>query len=76
MAVQRRVVPSGGISDTTIMEALRSKDDAKNPVCNAPNGWGLTFGSVIMTLTGKPSLQITSGPPDESDYKRVDFAGK
>ena len=32
-AVQRRVVPAGVISDMAIMEALRSKDDAQNPVC-------------------------------------------
>lgn len=75
-AVQRRVAPSGTITDATIKEALRSKDDAKFPVCVAANQWGLTFGSVIMTLTGKPFLQITSGPPDESAYKRVDFSEK
>ncbi|MBK8564009.1 MAG: hypothetical protein IPN76_11870 [Saprospiraceae bacterium] len=73
-AVQRRVVPSGFITDATIMAALRSKDDDKFPVCVAANQWGLTFGSVIMTLSGKPFLQITSGPPDESEYKRVEFS--
>ncbi len=73
-AVQRRVVPGGIITDTNIKEALRSKDDAKYPVCVTPNQWGMTFGSVIMTLTGKPFLQITAGPPDESEYKRVEFS--
>jgi isopenicillin-N N-acyltransferase like protein len=73
-AVQRRVTPSGSIGDAAIKEALRSKDDAKYPVCVTPNQWGMTFGSVIMTLTGKPFLQITSGPPDESEYKRVEFS--
>ena len=75
-AVQRRVAPSGAINDATIKAALRSKDDEKYPVCVTPNQWGMTFGSVIMTLTGKPYLQITSGPPDESEYKRVDFSNK
>ena len=75
-AVQRRVKSSGNITDATIKEALRSKDDAKYPVCVTPNEWGMTFGSVIMTLTGKPFLQITSGPPDESEYKRVEFSEK
>ncbi len=75
-AVQRRVVPSGIITDTNIKEALRSKDDEKYPVCVTPNEWGMTFGSVIMTLTGKPFLQITAGPPDESEYKRVEFSEK
>ncbi len=73
-AVQRRLTPSGAITDAAIMEALRSKDDAKSPVCVTPNQWGLTFGSVIMTLTGKPFLQITAGPPDESEYVRVEFS--
>lgn len=73
-AVQRRVVASGTITDNTIKAALRSKDDGKHPVCCALNQWGLTFGSVIMTLTGKPFLQITAGPPDESEYMRVDFS--
>ena len=75
-AVQRRVVPNGAITDANIKEALRSKDDEKYPVCVTPNQWGMTFGSVIMTLSGKPFLQITSGPPDESEYKRVDFSEK
>ena len=75
-AVQRGVAPSGAISDATIKAALRSKDDEKYPVCVTPNQWGMTFGSVIMTLTGKPFLQITSGPPNESEYKRVDFSNK
>jgi isopenicillin-N N-acyltransferase like protein len=75
-AVQRHVASTGVITDANIMEALRSKDDAKYPVCVTPNQWGLTFGSVIMTLTGKPFMQITAGPPDESEYKRVEFSEK
>lgn len=75
-AVQRRVKSNGNIDDAAIMDALRSKDDAKSPVCVTPNQWGLTFGSVIMTLTGRPFLQITAGPPDESEYKRVEFSEK
>ena len=75
-AVQRRVAPSGAITDDIIKATLRSRDDKKYPVCVTPNQWGMTFGSVIMTLTGKPFLQITSGPPDESEYKRVDFSNK
>jgi hypothetical protein len=37
---------------------------------------GFTFASVIMTLTGVPYLQISSGPPDESEYKKVAFSKK
>lgn len=61
-----------------IREILRSKDDSKNPVCNAPlpqNGF-FTFGSVIMTLSGTPSLQVTAGPPDLSPYQVYYFGKK
>lgn len=60
--------------DATIKAALRAKDDPGNPVCQTFNGWGGTFGSVVMTLTGSPKLQITAGPPDESEYKEVQFS--
>lgn len=77
-AVQTRVSESSGIDDTLIKETLRSKDDEKNPVCRSVTGSGgaFTFGSVIMTLSGKPFLQITAGSPDDSEYKRVDFTNK
>lgn len=75
-AVQQRVVSNKAITDATIKETLRSKDSEKFPVCVTANQWGLTFGSVIMTLSGKPFLQITSGPPDESEYKSVYFSEK
>jgi len=77
-AVINRVANSSSINDTVIKETLRSKDDINNPVCRSFNsrGGGFTFGSVIMTLTGKPNLQITAGSPDESEYKRFDFTQK
>jgi predicted choloylglycine hydrolase len=77
-AVQTRVSERSNIDDTLIKETLRSKDDAKNPVCRSTSSGGgvFTFGSVIMTLSGKPYLQITAGSPDESEYKRVDFTNK
>jgi len=75
-ALETRMVSSPLISDDTIMETLRSKDDAKNPVCRSNNGRGFTFASVIMTMTGIPSFQITAGPPDESEYKIVNFTSK
>ncbi len=75
-SVQNRIAQSTKIEDTLIKETLRSKDDANNPVCRSANGrgGGFTFASVIMTLTGQPFMQITMGPPDESDYKKVTFS--
>jgi isopenicillin-N N-acyltransferase like protein len=75
-AVQKRVKDAANVNDVIIKEALRSKDDKNNPVCRAPKDGGFTFGSVIMTLTGVPFLQVTAGPPDESEYKRIEFISK
>ena len=72
-AVQRRVKDIPTVDDGIIKDALRSKDDKDNPVCRAPKNGGFTFGSVIMTLSGMPNLQITAGPPDESEYKKIGF---
>lgn len=73
-SVQGRMAALPGIKDADIKAALRAKDDPKHPVCRAFNQWGGTFGSVVMTLTGNPKLQITAGPPDESEYKEVRFS--
>jgi isopenicillin-N N-acyltransferase like protein len=77
-SVVKRVSDNQSIDDTLIKETLRSKDDLNNPVCRSfkSGGGGFTFGSVIMTLTGQPSLQITAGSPDESEYKKLDFTKK
>lgn len=72
-AVKKRVKENATVNDGIIKDVLRSKDDKDNPVCRAPKNGGFTFGSVIMTLTGTPNLQITAGPPDESEYKKVEF---
>ncbi|WP_250432472.1 C45 family autoproteolytic acyltransferase/hydolase [Hanstruepera flava] len=77
-ALKKRMVATPEINDNIIMDALRSKDDPDNPVCNTNNhdGRGFTFASVIMTLTGNLNFQITAGPPDESQYKSVTFSSK
>jgi hypothetical protein len=75
-AVQKRVKEAASVDDILIKETLRSKDDIDNPVCRAPKNGGFTFGSVIMTLTGVPFLQVTAGPPDESEYKKIEFLSK
>ena len=76
-SVQKRVSEATRIEDSLIKETLRSKDDAKNPVCVSLSlgRVGFTFGSVIMTLTGTPFLQVTSGSPDASEYKKMEFTG-
>jgi isopenicillin-N N-acyltransferase like protein len=63
------------ISADIIKTTLRSKDDAQNPVCRAfaKNGFAFTFSSVLFTLSGKRSIQLTNGSPDQSDYKEYFF---
>ena len=73
-ALETRMASNPEISDEIIMETLRSKDDDENPVCRSNEGRGFTFASVIMTLTGDLNMQITAGPPDESDYKVITFS--
>jgi predicted choloylglycine hydrolase len=75
-SLSKRIAENDTISDGSIKDALRSKDDVNNPVCrvNGGNGKGFTFASVVMTLTGDPYLQITAGPPSESDYLKVLFS--
>ena len=75
-SLEKRIAENESIDDKIIMESLRSKDDKNNPVCrnNTFTNRGFTFASIIMTLTGNPNLQMTVGPPDESEYQRFDFS--
>jgi len=75
-AVQKRVKDAASVDDILIKKTLRSKDDMDNPVCRSPKNGGFTFGSVIMTLTGNPFLQVTAGPPDESEYRKIEFTAR
>lgn len=63
------------ISADVIKTTLRSKDNESNPVCRAfsENGSIFTFSSVLFTLGGKRSIQLTNGSPDQSDYKEYFF---
>ena len=72
---QRLNKNTSDISMDVIKTTLRSKDDAKNPVCRAyaENGFGFTFSSVAFTLGGKRSIQLTNGSPDQSDFKEYFF---
>lgn len=75
-ALTTRVADAEAVTDDHIKDALRTKDDAKNPVCRTidPKMNGFTFASVVMTLTGEPYLEITAGPPSESEYLKVVFS--
>ncbi len=74
-ALKTRIADTDAVSDDLIKDALRSKDDANNPVCRTldPKKNGFTFASVVMALTGEPYLQITAGSPSESEYLKVVF---
>lgn len=56
--------------DGNIREALRSKDNEKYPVCITykSDEEGSTFSSIIFTLGKNPTIQITNGSPDQSEY--------
>ncbi len=77
-AVEKRMIADAAIDNEAMKEALRSKDDIRNPVCstNNYNGRGFTFASVVMTFSKQPYLEITAGPPDESEFKKVAFSKK
>ncbi|MEO5581268.1 MAG: C45 family peptidase, partial [Saprospiraceae bacterium] len=73
--LKRRAAASNDKDDSFIKTTLRSKDDLNNPVCRThlPNKGGFTFGSVIYTLSSTRSMQVTAGPPDESEYQTFSF---
>lgn len=75
-ALQKRINESSLQDDDFIKATLRSKDDPKNPICraNTSGKGGFTFGSVILTLSNKRTIQVTAGPPDESEYKTFSFS--
>lgn len=58
------------VSVDLVKSTLRSKDDFNNPVCRTfrVGGRGFTFSSLVFTLGGKRSVQVTFGSPDESEY--------
>ncbi len=67
--------PSGTILDA-IKGTLRARDSAEYPVCRRFAGGMNTFtlGSVIFELSGNPAAYFTAGPPDGSEYRRLDFS--
>ncbi len=63
------------ISADLIKTILTSKDDIENPVCRSfTEGRGVfTFSSVFFTLTGRKSVELTCGPPDQALYYQYFF---
>ncbi len=72
---QRLNIQPSGISTDVIKTTLRSKDNSRNPVCRIfrEGGGGFTFSSILFTLGGKRSVQLTYGSPDQSEYKEYFF---
>ncbi len=77
-AVENRMTSNLDIDDGLIKETLRSRDNEDNPVCrtNSENGGGFTFASIIMTFSENPYIQILAGPPDEAEFKKIEFSYK
>jgi len=73
---RRLAIPFEEISQDLIKSTLRSKDNEKHPICRTyKEGGGIfTFGSVVYTLTGKCSVQVTKGSPDQAEYKEHFFS--
>ena len=76
-AVQSRVTADHFQGGPSLGDVLRSQDDLVHPVCrpNEKENGAFTFASVIMTLGDQPFLQLTVGPPNESEYRVFDFTG-
>ncbi|MEO6324533.1 MAG: C45 family peptidase [Thermoanaerobaculia bacterium] len=55
--------------------ALRSKDSDKHPVCRAriDDARSFTFGSVVITLSPSPTIEVAPGIPDETPYRRFEL---
>jgi len=67
--------PVSAVDAGVIKETLRSHDSNVHPVCH-PRQEGdpvFTFGATIMTLSDKPSLEVSMGPPDENKFVLLRF---
>jgi isopenicillin-N N-acyltransferase like protein len=72
---QRLNKQAGDISTDLIKTTLRSKDNPYHPVCRTyrEGGGGFTFSSILFTLGGKRSVQLTYGSPELTEYKEYFF---
>ncbi|WP_439879590.1 C45 family autoproteolytic acyltransferase/hydrolase [Pontibacter sp. MBLB2868] len=72
---KRLSTPGMSLTPDLVKNTLRSKDHERFPVCVAydPKKAAFTFSSVLFTLGAKPSVQVTHGSPDQSDYQQHFF---
>jgi hypothetical protein len=72
---QRLGLQPAAISADIIKTTLRSKDNSYNPVCRIyrEGGFGFTFSSILFTLSGRRSVQLTYGSPAQSEYAEYFF---
>ena len=75
---KRLQVDPAVVTTDHIKNILRAKDNDRNPVCRTfrEGGGGFTFSSIIYTLGGKRSVQLTYGSPDQSEYVEYFFEKK
>jgi hypothetical protein len=73
--VARLGKPAAQIDDRIIKDTLRSKDSEQYPVCrpNKPGAFAFTFGATIMSLSDKPSIEVSMGPPDVNPFVHLEF---
>ena len=69
-------MPASAIGEQVIKETLQSRDSKDHPICRTvgDSGGVFSFGATIMTLSDKPYLQVTMGPPDTNKFLRVEFS--
>ena len=75
-ALEKRLASPGvQLSPELVKTTLRSKDSDRFPVCVSYNkdAVAFTFSSVFFTLGERPSVQVTYGPPDQSEYQEHFF---
>ncbi|MEQ1677538.1 MAG: C45 family peptidase [Chitinophagaceae bacterium] len=72
---QRLDKQPAAITPDIIKNTLRAKDNPYNPVCRTyrEGGFGFTFSSILFTLSGRRSVQLTYGSPDQSEYEEYFF---
>jgi isopenicillin-N N-acyltransferase like protein len=74
-SLEQRLV-GANINTDVIKSTLRAKDNPYHPVCRTfgGRGGGFTFSSILFTLTGKKSVQLTYGSPDQAEYVEYFFS--
>ena len=75
-ALTTRITNTDAVYDDLIKDALRSKDDANNPVCRSldPKKNGFSFASVVMTLNRRAiSSDYSRSPFGKGEYEGCFF---